>query len=61
MSNPKKIYDSLMHHKDKNGVEEVVFPITRYQALLNAPKVVTDESELNGAPFSFLIEGEIEI
>ena len=34
-------------------------PITRYGAVLNAPKLVTEEIETNGAPFHLLVTDTI--
>lgn len=46
--------DILMHQKDTNETERIVFPITRYRNLLSAPSVVTDSDEIYGAPFHLL-------
>ena len=53
--------DVLMHSKDHNDTERIVFPFTRYANVLSAPRVVTDSDETYGAPFHLLeMEDEAE-
>lgn len=56
---PGSVTDILIHGKDSDEVERVLLPITRYGAVLNAPSVVTEEIETNGAPFHLLVTDEI--
>lgn len=46
--------DVLMHSKDGNDTERIVFPYTRYRNILSAPRVVVDSDEVYGAPFHLL-------
>ncbi len=51
---PKFVVDLLLHVKDMNGKESVILPITRYENVMNAPKVVTKNSpltDMTGHPF----------
>lgn len=43
--------DVVLHHKDERGIERIIFPVTRYNDILNAPKLVDDVSTSIGAPF----------
>ncbi len=56
---PSAVTDILMHGKDSDSIERVLMPITRYGAVLNAPKLVTEEIETNGAPFHLLVTDTI--
>lgn len=56
---PSAVTDILMHGKDSDAVERVLMPITRYGAVLNAPNLVTEEIETNGAPFHLLVTDTI--
>ena len=58
---PKYVLDLLLHVKDTNGKESVILPITRYDNVMNAPKVVSKNSSLTdmtGHPFVLLKTGE---
>lgn len=58
---PAAVTDILMHGKDSDEVERVLMPITRYGAVLNAPTLVTEEIETNGAPFHLLVTDKISM
>lgn len=58
---PKRLVDTLLHLRDTDRTEAIVFPITRYQNLLNAPQVVTDISESPGAPFLLMRTGKVDV
>lgn len=54
---PKYVLDLLLHVKDTNGKESVILPITRYDNVMNAPKVVSKNSpltDMTGHPFVLL-------
>ena len=53
--------DVLLHAKDSDRSERVIFPITRYDTLLSSPKVVTDAGASYDAPFLLLQSDEVEI
>ena len=48
---PASVSDILLHDKDSDNTEKVILPITRYDNVLNAPKVVTNCNAVAGAPF----------
>lgn len=54
---PASVSDVLLHNKVNDRTEQVVLPITRYNNVLNAPKVTKDSSNVNGAPFTLLTTG----
>jgi hypothetical protein len=56
---PSAVTDILIHGKDSDAVERVLLPITRYGAVMNAPNLVTEEIETNGAPFHLLVTDTI--
>lgn len=58
---PSAVTDILMHGKDSDAVERVLLPITRYGAVMNAPNLVTEEIETNGAPFHLLVTDTITL
>ena len=51
---PLAASDTLQHVKDNDRTERIMFPISRYQAILSAPNVVKDSDETFGAPFHLL-------
>ena len=51
---PKTIADVLLHVKTSDLTERVIMPVTRYDNVLCAPRVVTEEIEREGAPFNLL-------
>lgn len=54
--------DVLIHQKDTDRTERVVFPYTRYRNVLSAPNVVTTDIEIGeGAPFHLLKTGKITL
>jgi len=55
---PPYATDVLMHDKDSDRTERVVFPYTRYANVISAPAVITTEIEVHGAPFHLLKTGK---
>ena len=43
------------------GEEVILFPITRYENILGAPKVVDNLEDFVGAPFFFYQTDEVEV
>ena len=63
---PSEVSDTLLHLKEEsnNGTitDNVVLPYTRYDNVLNRPRVVYDTSSMNnGAPFNLLALQEEEM
>lgn len=58
---PASISDTLLHHKDTDQTEKVILPITRYNNVLNAPKVVSSVTSVKGAPFVLFISDSEEL
>ena len=54
------IYDTLLHDKDSDKTERIILPITRYDNVLNAPRVIDNIDTANGAPF-LLLATDIEM
>lgn len=46
-----RTYNHLQHNKTGTGEDVIIFPITRYENVLGAPKLVTDINSFPGAPF----------
>lgn len=53
--------DYLLHGKDSDRTERIILPITRYGNILSAPSVVTEDIEVNGAPFHLLKTGTVKL
>ena len=53
---PMTVSDTLLHIKDSDTTENVILPITRYDNVMNSPRVVTDGDNI-GAPFVLLKTG----
>lgn len=53
--------DTLIHDKMSNGEEVILFPYTRYDNVMGAPKVVADMESFHGAPFFFMVTDTVEI
>lgn len=56
---PYSVSDILMHGKDSDRTERVYLPFTRYANILSAPSIVTDNIEVEGAPYHFLTTGTV--
>ena len=58
-----QIRSSLIHIKDANGEEIILFPYTRYDNILGAPKVVknTDDATSIGAPFILVETDTVDV
>ena len=41
---PASVSDVLLHNRDTDRTETVILPITRYNNVMNAPKVISDIS-----------------
>lgn len=54
---PASVSDVLLHDKNSDRTERVILPITRYDNVLNAPKIVNNGNSLKGAPFLLLKTG----
>lgn len=52
---PKSVTDVILHDKDKDNVERVILPVTRYKNILNAPRLVYDTNSIAGSPFSLYV------
>ena len=48
---PASVSDVLLHDRDSEKSERVILPITRYDNIMNAPKVVHHIDSVKGAPF----------
>ena len=58
--------DAFFHVKEENEetdetTEKIAFPITRYEAVINRPKMVTNISETPISDFFLLITHETEV
>lgn len=55
--------DSILHVKDSDRTERILFPVTRYENILGAPRVIDDIETTTafGAPFLFLKVDEVEL
>lgn len=51
--------DVVLHAKDSDLTEKVAFPVTRYNNVINSPKIVSGPESTKGAPF-LLYEVETE-
>lgn len=58
---PSVASDVLLHAKESDRSERVIFPITRYDNILSSPKMVSDVETSYGAPFLLLQTDEVEI
>ena len=58
---PGSASDVLLHAKDSDRSERVIFPITRYDNVLSSPKMVEDVNTSFGAPFLLLQTEEVEL
>lgn len=52
---PSVSADAILHSKDTDLTERLVFPVTRYSNILNAPNLISDRRDLYDAPFTLLI------
>lgn len=43
--------DALLQQKKEDGSVDVIFPVTRYDAVIGSPKVLSEMSEANNVPF----------
>ena len=58
---PGAASDALLHLKDSDRTERIVFPFTRYDNVLGSPTVIDDVTELTDAPFHLLKLDEEEL
>ena len=54
-----KASDILLRAKDSDKTERIIFPITRYENILTAPKMTTQVSTSFGAPFLLLKQSSV--
>ena len=55
------VSDYLLHGKDSDRTERIILPITKYGNILSAPSVVTEDTEVNGAPCHLLKQGTVKL
>lgn len=55
------IMDHLIHDKMSSGEEVILLPITRYDNILGAPRVVTSLDDFVPAPFFMYAQDEVEL
>ena len=53
--------DVILHAKESDKSERIVFPVTRYENIMSSPKMIADISTANDAPFLLLQESSVEI
>ncbi len=51
---PASASDTILHAKDEDNKERIIFPFTRYDDVLSAPHVVKDVDTIYGSPFHLL-------
>lgn len=51
---PEISADVILHEKDTDMTERLIFPVTRYHNILNAPGIVRSRNDLVDAPFTFM-------
>lgn len=61
MSVPQRLTDVFLHDRDSDRTESIIFPITRYRNVLNAPNIVERIDECPGAPFLLCKTGTVEL
>ena len=54
---PDSTADVLLHQKDTDRTETVIYPFTRYKNVFASPTVVEDPDTNYGAPFHLLRTG----
>lgn len=55
------VADQLIHGKSDNGEEVILLPITRYDNVMGAPRVVSSYEDYIPAPFFFLKTDEVDL
>lgn len=58
---PDTVTDVMMHGHDSDKTERIIFPISRYGNILNAPTVTGEDIVTYGAPFHLLEHDEVEL
>ena len=53
--------DVVLHAKDSDTTERIIFPITRYSNIMHAPKMINSVTGPVAAPFLLLKETMVEI
>lgn len=58
---PDTTTDVLLHQRDNDRGETIMYPFTRYDNVFSAPKVVQQLDENFGAPFHFYETGTEQV
>lgn len=58
---PDSVTDIMMHGHDSDKTERIIFPITRYYNILNAPTVTGEDINTYGAPFHLLEYDSVDL
>ena len=45
---------TLLHGKESDLTERIIFPVTQYNAILSAPRLVQSSADSPGAPFMLM-------
>ena len=53
--------DTILHGKDTDLTERLIFPVTRYSNIINAPQIFDDIRYIYNAPFGYLQSGSEEL
>ena len=53
--------DVILHAKDSDTSERIIFPVTRYDNIISSPKMISDISASHKAPFLLLKETSVDI
>lgn len=55
------ITDNILHVRNEDGEEGIVFPITRYNNIMGRPTIIENAEDLRGSDFAFLVTEEVEL
>lgn len=58
---PYSVSDHILHGKDSDRTERIILPITRYDNVLCAPRVITNSFEHSGAPFYLMRTDKVDV
>lgn len=58
---PYSVANVILHDKQSNNVETVVFPYTSFENVLGRPRVINDINDALGSPFTFFATEEVEM
>lgn len=48
---------TVLHQKDTDTTERIIFPVTAYECIVSAPKITNKRDDHPRAPFIFLTTG----